>query len=334
MHRVHRGVWIIKKKAKLIGIILAVIAVFALLLYLHIFWWTMLTLLVLIVVLLHFSVSVHLKASRSEGVSVTAKWMFITLFPRGSKGSKKKKPKSDVVVTPGELDEIFGSAELQQAIDQADSDDSDTAQQESVEAPASEAQETEPEPDSSAEHKDEHEIKDEKPAKKKRKKEKPSKDDADDFDDGEPKKGKLAAIKEKFEKVKPYIPIGWKAVKKFCKAIRFEGVKIRAEVGRFDAHEAAIYYGIVQGFIFDVLGKIALFFTLKLKEANVYCRFGENKIDGEAELTVRVRPSAMIAIAFCTGVNFLITFLRERKKKKKAAKAAAEAAANASATAG
>lgn len=316
----------IKKKAKLIGIILAVIAVFALLIYLHIFWWTMLTLLVLIVVLLHFSVSVHLKASRAEGISIRAKWLFITLFPRGKKSSKKDDAPSDVVVTPDELDEILSSTELENAVAEADSDTSD-------ETESSEAQTDEDKPETAAEHKDEPQIKDEKPKKKKRKKEKPPKDEAEDFDDGEPKKGKLAAIKEKFEMVKPYIPIGWKAVKKFCKAIRFEGVKIRAEVGRFDAHEAAIYYGIVQGFVFDILGKIALFFTLKLKEANVYCRFGENMIDGEAELTVRVRPSAMIAIAFCTGIKFLFTFLRERKKKKKAAKEAAKAAANAEAAA-
>ncbi|MBR6874444.1 MAG: hypothetical protein IKN17_13140, partial [Ruminococcus sp.] len=136
----------------------------------------------------------------------------------------------------------------------------------------------------------------------------------------EKSKGKLAALKEKFERIKPYIPIGWKAVKKFCKAIRFEGVEIQADVGRFDAHEAAIYYGAVQGALFDLLGKIAAIFTLKLKRADVICHFNENKLDGFAELTVRVRPSTLIAIAFCTAVNFLRVFLRERRKRKKAAK--------------
>lgn len=305
------------------------IAVIALLLYLHIFWWTMLTLLVLIVVLLHFSVSVHLKASRAEGISVRAKWLFITLFPRGSKNSKKKKPQSDVVVTPDELDEIFASPGLEQALAEADSDTSDEITQPGAESEdAGVSEETGDTPESAGEAVSEPETAEPSQTaekkKRKRKKEKPPVDEQDvPSEDGGEKKGKLAALKEKFEKVKPYIPIGWKAVKKFCKAIRFENVRVRAEVGRFDAHEAAIYYGIVQGFVFDLLGKIALFFTLKLKSADVKCRFGENMIDGEAELTVRVRPSAMIAIAFCTGVKFLITFFRERKKRKKAAAAAA-----------
>ena len=298
----------IKKKLKLIGIILAVIAVFVTLIYFGIFWWTMLGLLVLIVVMLHFSVSIHLKASRKEGIDIKAKYLFLTLYPRN-----KKEPEKSGAPPPPEYDEFDDSI--------FDEDDDDELAEEDV--PAVEL----PEPVSSGEEpaaaeavqseaeKQEESVKDDKKAEKNK--------PAAAKDESEQKApGKLASLKAKFEKIKPYIPIGWKAVKKFCKAIRFEGVDVHAEVGRFDAHEAAIYYGAVQKIVFDILSKIGLFFTLKLKRADVKCVFGENMIDGRAELTVRVRPSTLIAIAFCTGINALRVFLKERRKRKKAAKAA------------
>ena len=298
----------IKKKLKIIGMIIAVIAVIAALIYFHIFWWTMLGLVVLIVVLLHFSVTIHLKASRREGIDIKAKYLFLTLYPR-----KKKEPEKSTAPPAAGYDD-FDDSVLDDFDDEelTDADDPEVILPEPVSekletagadaAPSKKDGEAEP-------------VKD----KKKRKKEKSS---SPENAPGEKSKGGLAALKEKFEKVKPYIPVGWKAVKKFCKAIRFEGVDVHAEVGRFDAHEAAIYYGAVQKIVFDILSKIGLFFTLKLKRADVRCVFGENMIDGSAELTVRVRPSTLIAIAFCTGVNALRVFLRERRKRKKAAKAA------------
>lgn len=301
----------IKKKLKIIGVILAVAAVFAALIYFGIFWWTMLGLLVLLIVLLHFSVSIHLKASRREGIDIRAKYLFLTLYPR-----KRKTPKNSGAPPAVSYDD-FDDSLLDDADDEELTDEDDPK----VDIPEPVGEESRAEDEAA---KDDAADKEEKPAEAEKEPEK-DKPAAAEKAPREKGKGKLAALKEKFEKVKPYIPIGWKAVKKFCKAIRFENVRVRAEVGRFDAHEAAIYYGIVQGFVFDLLGKIALFFTLKLKSADVKCRFGENMIDGEAELTVRVRPSAMIAIAFCTGVKFLITFFRERKKRKKAAAAAAAA---------
>ena len=308
----------IKKKLKLIGIILAVIALFALLIYFHIFWWTMLGLLVLIIVLLHFSVSIHLEASRSAGISIKAKWLFLTLYPRGS---GKKKPAQNA--PPAEPLDAFDDdllADLDEFADSAEDSPDEAPEPESASetAEGSEtSEESSPEEEKDEPSESEAPPEESKDKKKKEKAEKPPKEKG---------KGKLAALKEKFEKVRPYIPIGWKAVKKFCKAIRFEGVEIQGEVGRFDAHEAAIYYGMVQKLVFGLLEKIALIFTLKLKRADVRCCFNENRIDGSAALTVRVRPSTLIAIAFCTGINFLITFLRQRRKKKKAAKAQAAAA--------
>lgn len=294
------------KKIKLIGIILAVIAVFALLIYFHIFWWTMLGLLVLIVVLLHFSVSIHLKASRAEGIDIKAKYLFLTLYPR----KKKAKP-----VPEAEPFTEMNEFEPGDDADDSLSDDVPAAAEHDIGELISQAEkvdsEEEKEPFKPEPPKDNKKPEENIPAEPPKEK-------------GE---GKLGGLKARFNKIKPYIPLGWKAVKKFCKAIRFEGVDITVDVGRFDAHEAAIYYGMVQAAVFDLLSKIAAIFTLLLKRADVRCCFGENKIDGQAELTVRVRPSTLIAIAFCTAVNFLRIYLRERRKRKKAAKAEAAAQA-------
>ncbi|MBR4555762.1 MAG: hypothetical protein IKO27_09250 [Ruminococcus sp.] len=289
------------KKFKLIGAVLAVIAVFVLLIYFGIFWWTMLGLLVLIVVLLHFSLSIHLKASRAEGIDITAKYMFLTVYPRREKPAGKHKA-PDGIQPPDEPDPFDPDEldDLDDGVTGENTEEDGAGLGELVNEAAKIDKEEEGKPP-------------EPPRKNKKAKPEP----APKSEKGE---GGIAKLKRLYAKVKPYIPIGWKAVKKFCKAIRFEDVDVRAEVGRFDAHEAAIYYGAVQKIVFDVLSKIGLFFTLKLKRADVRCAFGENKLDGSAELTVRVRPSTLIAIAFCTGVKLLITFLRERRKKKKAGK--------------
>ncbi len=288
------------KKLKLILAVAAVVAVIGVLIWLHLLGWVLLGLLVLIVVLLHFSVRVHVSVSREKGIDITAKYLFLTLFPRKKKAAKQQEG------APPDLD--FGDFDFD---DDLDDDFDDISDDELPELPDElkadgEDEESEEVPESAAESS-------KKEKKKRRKKDHKHKNENDEDDE----KHGLAAIREKFETVRPYIPLGWKAVKKFCKAIRFDGVFARVEVGRFDAHEAAIYYGAVQSVLFNTLGWLANIFTVKMKKADVNCRFNENIIDGEVEFTVKVRPSTLIAIAFCTGVNFLIIFLKQRRARKK-----------------
>ena len=309
----------IKKKLKLLAIVLGIIGIFVLLIYFGIFWRTMLCLLILIVVILHFSVTVHLKVSRAEGIDIKAKWLFLTLYPR-----RQKKAPAAVTGPPEEnVPEDYDIPEdLDALIESLEKSDEEEEASASEEIKSEEAERPEEAP---TEEKSEPETED-KPEDEKPEEDKPKEEKAEE-PPKEKGKGKIAALKEKFNKIRPYIPIGWKAVKKFCKAIRFEGIDIWGVVGRFDAHEAAIYYGIVQKIVFDLLAKLGLIFTLKIKRVDINCCFVQNKIDGAAEVTVRVRPSTLIAIAFCTLVNFLIVFFRERRKRKKAAKEAAAAPA-------
>ena len=289
------------KKLKLILAVAAVVAVIGVLIWLHLLGWVLLGLLVLTVVLLHFSVRVHVCADREKGIRITAKYLFLTLFPRKKKTAKQQDEPPNVPDFDGfDLD------------DDLDDDFDDISDDELPELPDELAADSENE---NSEDKTGYEEESSGKEKKKRRK-KDHKHKNEDNDEDDEKHG-LAAIREKFETVRPYIPLGWKAVKKFCKAIRFDGVFARIDVGRFDAHEAAIYYGAVQSVLFNTLGWLANIFTVKMKKADVNCRFNENIIDGEVEFTVKVRPSTLIAIAFCTGVNFLILFLKQRRARKK-----------------
>ena len=131
------------------------------------------------------------------------------------------------------------------------------------------------------------------------------------------KKSSLASLKAKYLRIKPYIPTTWKYFRKLLKAVRISVDGADIVVGREDAHEAAIYYGIVQNIAAKLFTFLAAFFTLKVKRFDVDCVFIRNAFDGRGDLSVRVRPSAVIAIVVCFAVNFLII----RHKTKKSAQA-------------
>lgn len=134
------------------------------------------------------------------------------------------------------------------------------------------------------------------------------------------KKSKLDELKAQYKKVKPYIPMGWKYFKKLLKAVRFTDTRIVLDVGKEDAYEAAMLYGKVQAGLFNTIAMLAGIFTVKLKKADINCIFDEKKFGYDVHTIVRVRPSTLIAIAFCMGVNFLKIYLSGRRKKKRAAK--------------
>ena len=136
----------------------------------------------------------------------------------------------------------------------------------------------------------------------------------------EKKKSKFYELKAQYKKVKPYIPMGWKYFKKLLKAIRFTDTRIVLDVGKEDAYESAMLYGKVQAGLFNTIAILASVFTVKLKKADVNCIFDEKKFGYDVHTLVRVRPSTLIAIGFCTGVNFLKIYLSGRRKKKRAAK--------------
>lgn len=298
--------------------------------------WILLGILAFIVIVLHFSVRAELTASK-KGVKIEAGWLFFKIYPRNKK--KKSKPAHDSQndIDYEEFDDTddFSDSLEDELDDTADlCDVSDDYNKENVseevhkvdlkkEEPENEnvsddkpensdkADDTADNPDEDedeesndkSEDKDGRKTKSDKPAKvKKEKKEK--------------KEGKLDKYKRKYRKIKPYIPTGWKAVKKLLKSIRFD-IDLRIKAGNEDAYKSAMNYGKIQSALFNFLGVISGVFTVKIKRADVNCVFNRNVFAFKTKVTVRIRPSTIIAIAVCTLVNFVIIFFRQKRMAKK-----------------
>ena len=294
----------------------------------------LLIIIAVIVILLHFSLTVYIKGGTSGELVIKAKYLGITLYPRPKKEKKKKQKKRRKPKKQKEKKEedILGEA-LEEVKEESLADDKSDDSEDIQPSEKPEPVEEKPQQETAEEKKPEEKHED-KPAKskaekrkkreKKEKKEKPKKE--------KPKKekkekgeGKLDELKRKWEFIKPYLPPAWKYTKKLLKAIRLDDVKINIVTGKEDAAESATFYGKLQAALFSTLNFLAMVFTLNVSEANVRCVFNEKRLDAEGETTVRVRPSTVIAIAFCllfcAGKIFIPYKLKQRRARKKAEKA-------------
>lgn len=263
--------------------------------------YILLGIIALIVILLHFSVRAEIKASK-QGVDIKVKWLFITLYPGKAAKNKKTRNKKDKTnkseqaqdVSKETADKLVKEAEKTEAETKVEENtklkDDVIVQQQTVETDC----ET---------------------VKTKRIKQKDKPEKVSEEKTG--KKGKLAQLKDKYKAIKPYIPTGWKYFKKLLKKIRFTNIDADVKVGKEDAYEAAVWYGKVQGIIFGTMGWLSSIFTVGLKHIDVHCKFNEKVMDGNVSLKVKVRPSTIIHIAVCLGVNFLRIFLRQRRQRKR-----------------
>ena len=276
----------------------------------------LLIIILVIVILLHFSVTVFVRGGTGGNFEIKLKYLGITLYPRPKKKKKKKKkrrkkaekPKQEVsedtseevTETGASVEEVFGEEEI------------------SVGEETSSTEDEKPE-DKPAGKKDRKSRK----KKEKKKKEKKPREKEEKSEKGE---SKLDGLKRKWEFIKPYIPPAWKYSKKLLKAVRIEDVKINIDTGKEDAAESAQFYGKLQAALFSVLNFLAMIFTLRVKEANINCHFNVKRLDAEGEAVVKVRPSTMIAIAFCLLFCCAKIFIpykfrqwREKRRKKKSA---------------
>ena len=267
----------------------------------------------LIVILLHFSVTAEISADKS-GVDFRLKYMFFTIYPRPPKKKKTQKEKPPEEDFSDNLEDDFEMAEEENT-----PDDEVTVlpekETEEVENPVLQEKQTE---NKAEEKKNEKEEKsEEKPQPRKEKKEKEPTENS-----GRKKGGKLDGIKEKWNMVKPYIPMGWKYFRKLLKKIRFDDVKIHLTVGKEDAYESAMFYGKIQGVLFNLIALLNGIFTVKVREADVKCVFDKKVFDGDVYVVVKIRPSTIISVVVCMGISFLKIFLPQyfRKRKQKKAK--------------
>lgn len=275
----------------------------------------------LIVILLHFSVKVTLCAQSGEKPVIEIKWLFIKIYPRPPKDKdKEKKPKKEKKSKSPPSDADFTDEQIEQMIEQANLADEqeeaqDTENTENTED-IEEIEETKPEKVKL--------TKEQKKAEKAAKKAEKAAKKAEKAN----KEGGLAKVKRYINMVKPYVPMAWKAVKKILKTIRFTKLDIRLVSGKEDAYDAAMAYGKLSAAVSNGVSVIDSIFTVRAKNVAVYCKFNESAFEYYAATVVMVRPSALIAIAFCTGVNFLRIWIpqkikarKERKRREKEEKA-------------
>lgn len=298
--------------------------------------WILLGLIALIVILLHFSVTVEVKGGTSSDFVLKIKYMGFTVYPRPAKKKKskktktKRKSKESFEEFKDDLEDDFESddaenqedifAETEQIADFYESaPKEDTEQISQMAENALTDEDDKPEESSEKEKTSEKSedvkinVKEKKRGFGRRKKEKSPKEDSKSG-------GKLDELKQKYNMIKPYIPISWKYFKKLLKNIRFTNTKIDIVTGKEDACESALFYGKIQAALFNVLAVISAVFTVKLKKADVQCVFNEKKFEANGETVIKVRPSTMIAIAVCIAVKFLIIFLRQRHERKRTEK--------------
>ena len=276
---------------------------------------TLLVLLLLIIAALAVDVVIYIRADRS-GVDIRAKYFGIQVYPRKKKGGSEESGSED--------QEDFGEdIELDDELEELTGEES-TSQPE-----------TKPETASQSEQKPDHKPQEEEPEED-YKPDEPQSDgeqwDGEPDDEPEPKpkkdkkkKGenplvkKVKGLRAKYEKYKPYIPMAWKGFRKLCKTIRFYIDDAWAEVGRFDAHEAAIYYGSIQAVIAETFKDIAVLFTLKpknVKRCDVRVRWGENCIDGGITLRVKVRLLTRVGILIAMAVKYLVIKIQTKRRSK------------------
>ena len=302
----------------------------------------LLIIILVIVILLHFSVTVFVRGGTGGNFEIKLRYLGITLYPRPKKKKKKKKKKrrkkKKAVKPKQEISETNTEEMTETVAEVAEEKPDETTDTQSAaeEIHSATVEEVFGEEDISV-GEETSSIEDEKPEdkpagkkgrKSRKKKEKKKKEKKPREKKEKPEKGesKLDGLKRKWEFIKPYIPPAWKYSKKLLKAVRIEDVKINIDTGKEDAAESAQFYGKLQAALFSVLNFLAMIFTLRVKEANINCHFNVKRLDAEGEAVVKVRPSTMIAIAFCLLFCCAKIFIpykfrqwREKRRKKKSA---------------
>ncbi|MBO6141287.1 MAG: hypothetical protein J6O40_05770 [Ruminococcus sp.] len=283
--------------------------------------YIILGLIALIVILLHFSITVSVSADKQNGVKISAKYLFLTLYPRKPKAKKAKKgkAKSEPQGEIQPLDEAELEAELAR-LDREDLDDfdelfDDDAADDENSLPTVDS--IEPQSKKEAKAKAKQEKQKAKEAKKAAKQQKHKKDHQNKQKNDPESRGGIGGLVDKFNYYKPLFPMGWKYFKKLLKAIRIYDTELLLVTAKQDAYESAMFYGKLQAALNNALALICGIFTVRLKSVGVKCEFNDDKLDYYAGCKVRLRPSTVIAIAVCVLINYLLFRFKKKKEAKK-----------------
>ncbi len=257
----------------------------------------------LIVVLLHFPIVASINLS-NEKFDMKIKWLFVSLYPLKPKKpgmiKKVRKPKKQKKLSRRKRKQMEKELEEEKK-----------AYQEilnSAKLTSDEIFEHKEENENSEIHKDET---DEKQPKEKRKK-----SDNLKFEKEEKFKDKIEEYKEKWHKIKPYIPLGKKVLRKLIKAIKIRDLDLHIEVADEDAYECAMKYGKVNALVYNALAVLKQFFTVTVKHIEIESRFDTPESNYRLDTKIKVLPSTLISIIMFILVKFIYTNIKLKEKNK------------------
>lgn len=235
-------------------------------------------LILILVILLHFSIKVHVEVDKKH-FRVEARYLGIKIFNQDSSDeSKEQNEEKDDQPPPIELVEV-------PVVDMTDGGSVDKKEQEESsdkpqEAPELQDSASQDEQESSTEE----EEKDDKPS-----------------------------LLDQYIEYKKYIPAGKKAFRKLLKLIRFYHLKFSLTLGNDDPYKAGLNFGRLNAVIYSLLGLICCIFSVKIDSTEIKCDFEKKTTDFYFSTSIYVRPSAVVALALYIGVYYL----KIRKSMKK-----------------
>lgn len=231
-----------------------------------------------IILLLNIPVKFFVRYNGSE-FDWSLRFMSFTILPRQKKAKKTRKVKKSSSIAQGKSNSPDGDKFNSERQKESDSSDSSLP------------------PDASKKYSQKKSLK-----AKKRKQKRAMKDPLP-----------LGSFPEIIGSLKEVLELCGKNIRKILKKIVIDDVDLNFLICDDDAFNAAIKYGAFNAFFWSLLGNISLIFTVKIKNINVQCGFGqsENKVDGS--FTLKLRPASAIFAGSILAVKLLYHYKIKEK---------------------
>ena len=117
--------------------------------------------------------------------------------------------------------------------------------------------------------------------------------------------GKLDELKQKWQEVKPFVPVAKKGFKKLLRLIRLRQLDFWLKVGGEDDYEAGMNFGRANQIFYPALSLVCCIFSVKIKHTEIRCDFEHEGFDFGGSVLVLVRPAAVLGLAIYLGINYL-----------------------------
>lgn len=90
------------------------------------------------------------------------------------------------------------------------------------------------------------------------------------------------------------------------KGISIRGLEIMVQVGRFDAKECAVAYGMTNAMVYTSLGVLQSTMRVKVRRVFVQCAFGQEESQWTVRGKVHFCPLAAVAALFSFAIGYLM----------------------------